>query len=86
MANNRMAIVCKDCNVGISIAKYYPLGSTIGGPDADDNAGWYFVGNEDRINNFYIRHKHDYDKSLWGGEQYFLGFEMDDNDWKYENN
>lgn len=97
MANNRMALVCKDCKVGIAIAKYYPMVRageyeplamiSLGGVDSDDNAGWYQQGNktQDLINEFFIKHKHDYDFSNIGGSQYFLGYENDKKNWKYEN-
>lgn len=94
MANNRLALVCKDCKVGMGIAKYYPMvregspHSTIGGVDSKDNAGWYQGGNgavmQDAINAFFVRHKHDYDFSNTGGSQYYLGYENDGKDWMFE--
>lgn len=79
-----MAIVCKDCKVGIPIAKYYPLGGFMGGSDSKDNSGWYQQGDSrEGLNRFFIKHKHNYDTSIMGGEQYFLGYESDDKDWKY---
>lgn len=87
MANNRMALVCKDCKVGIAIAKYYPMGEgSIGGVDSEDNAGWYQQGTgmQDFINKFFIKHKHEHDFSMSGASQYYLGYEDDEKDWKYE--
>lgn len=83
MANNRMAIVCKDCNKGVSIAKYYPQKK--GDPLFDDGSGWgQYPLNKDKVNEFFARHQHDYDTSMWGGNQYELRYEIDDNTWTYE--
>lgn len=85
MANNRMALVCKQCKVGVALAKYYSLGGFIGGEDSKDNAGWYRQSQDcDQINEFFVKHKHDFDKSIAGGSQYYLGYEDDGKDWKYE--
>jgi hypothetical protein len=85
MANNRMAIVCKHCNLGISIAKYYPLGGFIGGEDTKENAGWYTNGDNSRvIDDFFIRHNHGGDNTNWGESQYFLGYENDGKKWQYD--
>ena len=73
-----MAIVCKECNVGISIAKYYPS-PVIG------TAGWgQFPLNRDRVNYFFELHSHGLDVGMWGGNQYELRYEIDDNTWKYD--
>jgi len=73
MADDRMAIVCKKCNLGIAIAKRY-LGSN-----------WYVSGSRgrDHLNAFFDKHEdcfngHDY------GDQYRLGYERED-DWEYDN-
>lgn len=81
MANNRMAIVCKDCNKGISIAKFYPQGGFLEG----EESGWgQYPLNENRVNDFFITHAHEHDKSMWGENQYELRYEIDDNTWEYE--
>lgn len=69
-----MAIVCKECKVGVAIAKFYPH---------DTNGWWSIPERNEKIDNFFEKHGHDYDASTWGGEQYYLGYEMDDNDWTY---
>ena len=80
MANNRMALVCKDCNVGVAIAKFYPSGGFFAG----DGAGWYAPNNRaDHINEFFERHQHEHDKTSFGGNQYRLGYEIDDDSWSY---
>lgn len=97
MANNRMAIVCKDCKIGFAIAKYYPMVKkedyepgmlTVGGVESEDNSGWYQSANaesmQNLLNSFFIRHKHDHDTTLEGEQQYYLGYEDDGKDWKYE--
>jgi hypothetical protein len=86
MANNRIAIVCKDCMKGMALAKYYPLDGYIAGPDTEDNAGWYTqsTNQEEHLNDFFVRHKHNHDNSNFGGSQYFLGYENDELEWKYE--
>lgn len=87
MANNLMAIVCKKCKVGMGLAKYYPLEGFIGGPDSEENSGWY-VHRKDLqkdLEAFFIRHKHNYDRSTWSGHQYFIGYQDDGKNWKFEN-
>ena len=80
-----MALVCKKCKIGLAIAKYYPMGGFIGGPVDKDNSGWYRQSEDsDRINEFFVKHKHDYDESMSGGSQYYLGYEDDGLDWKYQ--
>lgn len=81
MANNRMAIVCKDCNLGIAIAKFYPHGGFIAG----DGSGWgQYPLNKEGVNDFFVKHAHAHDQSMWGGNQYDLRYEIDDDTWKYD--
>lgn len=76
MANNRMAIVCRQCKLGISIAKYYPR--------MGEESGWgQYPLNGDRVNAFFAKHAHCYDGSMYGGHQYYLGYE-DRGKWKYD--
>lgn len=83
MANNRMALVCKDCNKGISIAKYYP--QVKGVALLYDGSGWgQYPLNTDRVNAFFVKHQHDHDESMWGGNQYDLRYEIDDDTWTYD--
>lgn len=78
-----MAIVCKDCHVGIAIAKYYPQDPSI--PLFDDGSGWgQYPLNKDRVGTFFAKHQHDYDTSMWGGNQYELRYEIDDDSWHYD--
>ncbi len=80
-----MAIVCKDCNKGISIAKYYPQRKGV--PLLDDGAGWgQYPLNSGRVNEFFCLHQHDHDNSMWGGNQYDLRYEIDDDTWEHETN
>lgn len=80
MANNRMAIVCKDCNVGVSIAKFYPQGGFIAG----EGSGWgQYPLNVEIVDRFFVDHAHEYDKSSWGGHQYELRYETGDNSWTH---
>lgn len=84
MANNRMAIVCKDCNLGMSIAKYYPQRKEVA--LLHDGSGWgQYPLNVERMARFFTKHQHDYDESMWGGNQYDLRYEIDDNTWEYDN-
>jgi len=77
-----MALVCKECNLGIAIAKFYPQGGSIAGTDS----GWgQYPLNSDYVNIFFIKHAHSYDASMWGGNQYELHYEIDENTWKYDN-
>jgi hypothetical protein len=81
MANNRMAIVCKKCNLGTSIAKFYPQGGYIAG----NSSGWgQFTRGNDRVEYFFVVHAHEFDQSMWGGNQYELRYEIDDNTWQYD--
>lgn len=76
-----MALVCKKCNKGIAIAKYYPKNGFIAG----DKSGWgQYPLNTDSINIFFEQHSHDFDDSMWGGDQYELRYEMGENTWTYE--
>ena len=86
MANNRMAIVCRTCMKGVALAKFYPLDSYIGGPNTEDNAGWFTTSSnqEEALNDFFVRHKHNHDTSFFGGNQYFLAYENDKLEWSYE--
>jgi hypothetical protein len=78
MANNRMALVCKHCKVGIAIAKFYPV--LEGGA-----AGWSaYTGGDNYLNDFFDRHKHEYDYEMYGGQQHYLAYEDDEVDWQYE--
>jgi hypothetical protein len=75
-----MAIVCKKCKKGIAIAKFYPQCGFIAG----EESGWgQYPLNENFVDDFFIRHAHDFDKSNFGGNQYYLGYETD-GDWEYE--
>jgi hypothetical protein len=80
MANDRMAIVCGKCNEGISIAKYYPIGSFIAGPES----GWgHYPLNERRMGQFFVKHSHRFDCGGVSGKQFFLGYESDGKGWRY---
>lgn len=77
MANNRMALVCKECNTGIAIAKFYPVDQK--------NPGWgQYPLNKDSVDYFFELHMHGYDMSLGGGNQYDLRYEVNDNTWEYD--
>lgn len=77
-----MAIVCKDCKLGISIAKFYPQGGFIAG----EESGWgQYPLNEERMIKFFEKHAHEHDVSSFGGNQYELRYEIDDNSWQYDN-
>jgi len=81
MANNRMAIVCKDCNVGVAIAKFYPQGGFIAG----DESGWgQYPLNIDAVDKFFINHAHEHDKTSFGENQYELRYEIGDERWEYD--
>lgn len=76
MANNRMYLQCKhkECDGAIALAKFYPSGSFLGG----EGPGW-FVPNKDmaeKLNKFFQDHQHEYDKSLFGGWQYELAWQV----------
>ena len=73
-----MYIVCKKDNESLAIAKYYPLGGGIGGEDSKDNSGWY-TQTLDILNEFFIKHKHNFDTSHFGGFQYSLAYEVSGN-------
>lgn len=79
-----MALVCKKCNLGIAIAKYYPQKKGVA--LFDDGAGWgQYPLNKIGVNIFFAKHQHDFDESMWGGNQYDLRYEIDDNTWQYDN-
>jgi len=79
MANNRMAIVCKDCNEGIAIAKFWPQGGIISG----NETGWgQYPLSVESMDKFFIKHAHDHDQTSIGEGQYDLRYE-DDNTWNY---
>lgn len=72
-----MALVCKKCNSGISIAKFYP--------GDEHNAGWnQYSLNPNRVNYFFHIHNHKLDASMWGGNQYELRYEIDDDTWQHD--
>ena len=77
-----MALVCKQCRLGVAIAKFYPQGGFIAG----DKAGWgQYPLNAEKVDEFFIKHAHEYDQSAFGGNQYELCYEITDgNDWKYD--
>lgn len=82
-----MAIVCKECNKGVCIAKFYPSGGFIAG----DGSGWYTNGDKhEKIDAFFEKHQHDFDDPMWGGWQYEIRYEQKapegeaDNSWEYE--
>lgn len=58
----------------------------IGGVDGPENSGWYVPSDNlyDRMNEFFIRHKHNCDFSTFGKSQYYLGYESDKKTWEYE--
>lgn len=77
MANNRMFLVCRKCkskkNGSLWLAKFFPSGGYICG----DGAGWFTSHKKgDALNNFFEEHKHDFDKSLFGGWQYCIRYEV----------
>lgn len=77
-----MAIVCRKCKEGISIAKYYPQGAFIAGVES----GWgQYPLNTKSIDGFFAKHAHGFDRSFLGGHQYYLGYE-DKGKWKYYHN
>lgn len=68
MADNRMAIVCERCELGIAIAKFYAV------------EGWgHYPLNEGRVNEFFAKHA---DCGLFG-HQYCLRYE-DEDTWEYD--
>lgn len=72
-----MALVCKRCNLGIAIAKFYP--------GDEKNAGWYRQStSNDQVNYFFELHNHKLDASSWGGNQYDLRYEIGDDTWQYD--
>lgn len=91
MANNRLYLICRKCedkeDGALAIAKYYPLMHekdykpgmlSIGGVDSKDNSGWYNQSGSlsEDINEFFIKHKHNYDFSNFGGNQYDIAYEI----------
>jgi hypothetical protein len=79
MANNRMYLVCKKCEKKkegtFCFAKFYPQDGFIAG----DSSGWFTYESgkmEERLNDFFEKHKHKYDKSMFGGFQYELRYEI----------
>lgn len=76
MANNRMALVCKRCQVGLGFAKYYP------------HTDWYWSGNAEKLEKFIEDHSKCFERSsameLMGeGEPFYLGYEWDDRGWNH---
>lgn len=77
MANNRMSIVCKRCQVGMGIAKYYP----------HDN--WYFSTHLERLEKFIKEHasrcffRESVDDWMGGGAPFYLGYEWDHRGWNH---
>lgn len=66
MANNRLALVCKECMEGAYLAKYYP------------SQGWWTSHNadyEDYMNAFLEKHTHG--KSMWSAQEFTIGYEME---------
>jgi|GEM_PF-1878747 len=73
MADDRMAIVCKECQSGIAIAKFWHRG------------GWTSpLLNEGRLNAFFAKHADCVGEEGYGGRHYYLGYEMDGSDWVYD--
>lgn len=71
MADNRMAIICKRCKLGIAIAKIY-LGQDWG----------RYPLNASRTNAFFEKHAGCGEQG-YGTHQYRLGYE-DEDDWVYD--
>lgn len=79
MANDRMALVCKECMVGVGLAKYHP-----GDPHGFLWRIPAFPERADQIEEFLRRHAHDKDHGQVSAKQFFLGYESDDLPWEYE--
>jgi len=71
MADDRMAIVCKKCRLGIAIAKRYYGGR------------WrQYPLNKERVNKFFEKHRGCGEQG-YGARQYLLGYE-DNGNWEYD--
>jgi len=82
MADDRMAIVCKNCNLGIAIAKFWHPSSA----EFDLHGGWIMLGlSEERGKAFLALHAHCEDEDGYIRPcHYYLGYETDGKGWVYD--